>query len=168
MGAAKLNVKARRIQQEAARSERCSHAQLDHPPEDRAVHTLAALVGVQLVCIDNVGNRQAYSPEWNGNLSISYERGLPDDLLWFAGADYLFQSDMFFDPKNDIVQQAYGLLNARLGVRFQKLELSLWGKNLADEVYYSYGFGVFGFSQTSSFAGYGLPRTLGATGKFRF
>ncbi|MEL6637776.1 MAG: TonB-dependent receptor [Bacteroidota bacterium] len=118
--------------------------------------------------IDNVGNRQAYSPEWNGNLSISYERGLSDDLLWFAGADYLFQSDMFFDPQNDIVQQAYGLLHARLGVRFQKLELSLWGKNLADEVYYSYGFGVFGFSQTSSFAGYGLPRTLGATGKFRF
>ena len=115
--------------------------------------------------IDNNGNRQGYAPEWNGNLAVNYDWQVNQHTTIFWGVDYIFQSEMFFDPENTVRQEAYALLNGRAGISYHRYELSLWGKNITDKVYFSYGYGVEG---TAGFANYGLPQTYGSTLAVRF
>lgn len=123
------------------------------------------VIGFTGELINNEGNQQGYSPEWNGNFSAHYERKLGSKTAAFIGLDYIFQSEMFFDPENTVKQDAYGLLNGRIGASYQGFEVSLWGKNITDEVYFSYGYGVGG---AASFTSYGLPSTYGFTTTYRF
>ena len=94
-----------------------------------------------------------------------YEKKLGKKALTFIGVDYIFQSEMFFDPENTVKQAAYQLINGRVGVNYQNFEVSVWAKNLNDEVYFSYGYGVGG---AASLASYGLPRTYGFNTVFKF
>jgi iron complex outermembrane receptor protein len=60
------------------------------------------------------------------------------------------------------IQPAYGLLNGRLSVHFdqQKLELSVWGRNLLNQRYIDVVFdqtSSYGYSNTKP----GVPRTYG-------
>ncbi|MEM6632154.1 MAG: TonB-dependent receptor [Bacteroidota bacterium] len=114
--------------------------------------------------LDNSGNTQAYSPQWNGNLGLSFNKNFKGFTL-DAFIDYQFQSDMFFDAENALEQEAYGLLNARIVLGYKQFDLSFWGQNLADEVYFSYGYGVGG---GALFGSYGLPRTVGTSLDFKF
>ncbi len=123
------------------------------------------VVGFTGELVNNEGNQQGYSPEWNGNFSANYERKLGPKTTAFMGLDYIFQSEMFFDPENTVKQVSYGLLNGRIGASYQGFEVSLWGKNITDEVYFSYGYGVGG---AASFASYGLPATYGFNTVYRF
>ena len=66
---------------------------------------------------------------------------------------------MFYDFGNNFFQEAYGVLNGRLGLTSKNLDLFIWAKNLADETYFGYGIDL-GLSAAASFA---LPRTYGAT-----
>ena len=66
--------------------------------------------------IDNVGNKQGYSPFLNGNVGIAYATSLTDDIALKAALDYQYQTEMFFDPENVIAQEAYGLLNAQITI----------------------------------------------------
>lgn len=115
--------------------------------------------------IDNEGNEQGYSPHWNGNLSANYTWNLSKKIKLFTGLDYLFQTEMYFDPENTVRQDAYGLINGRLGIAYGSFELTTWVKNLSDVVYYSYGYGV---GATQAFASYGLPRTYGVNLQIKF
>ncbi len=114
--------------------------------------------------LDNNGNTQAYSPQWNGNIGLNYDNNL-GNLRLNVNLDYQFQSDMFFDAENALEQEAYGLLNARIVLGYQQFDLSFWGQNLTDEVYFSYGYGVGGGALLAS---YGLPRTVGTSLTFKF
>ena len=109
--------------------------------------------------LDNAGNQQGYSPHFNGNFGISYERPINNLITLKTTADYQYQTDMFFDAENTLEQEAYGLLNARFVVSTERINLIFWGQNLTDEIYLSYGYGVGG---AGVFANYGLPRTLGS------
>ncbi|MEM8507662.1 MAG: TonB-dependent receptor [Bacteroidota bacterium] len=113
---------------------------------------------------DFSGNDLIFAPEFNGNLNVNYIQPLNDKINIEATADYNYQSDIFFDFGNLFMQEAYGLLNGRLGVTSRNLDVFVWGKNLTDEVYYSYGFGAGSFASAS----FALPRTYGVslTGKF--
>lgn len=115
--------------------------------------------------LDNAGNEQGYSPHFNGNFGISYEKPVSQLITLKAAADYQYQTDMFFDAENTIEQEAYGILNARFVVSAERADLTFWGQNLTDEVYFSYGYGVGG---AGSFANYGLPRTFGSKLTVRF
>ncbi|MDN5217307.1 TonB-dependent receptor [Fulvivirgaceae bacterium BMA12] len=123
------------------------------------------VIGFSGDLINNNGNRQGYSPEWNGNFAVNYDWQLNPSTTLFFSLDYTFQSEMFFDPENTVRQDAYGLLNGRAGVSYKRFELSLWGKNIADKVYYSYGYGIGG---AAGFASYGLPQTYGFTSAIKF
>ena len=109
--------------------------------------------------LDNAGNEQGYSPLLNGNFGISYERSVNSLITLRATADYQYQTDMFFDAENTLEQEAYGLLNARFVVSTERADLILWGQNLTDEIYLSYGYGLGGAGLA---ANYGLPRTIGS------
>ena len=109
--------------------------------------------------IDNVGNKQGYSPLLNGNVGIAYATALTDDITLKTALDYQYQTEMFFDPENVIAQEAYGLLNAQITISTGIVNLTVWGQNLTDETYFSYGYGLSGVAY---FASYGLPRTFGS------
>ena len=118
----------------------------------------------EAVTSDESGNELPVSPQFSGNANLNYIFPIGDKTNLEATADYIYQSDFFFDPFNNLVQEAYGLLNGRIGVTSKHLDFFVWGKNLTDEAYYSYGFGAGGFDA----AAFGLPRTYGVTltGKF--
>ena len=115
--------------------------------------------------LDNAGNEQGYSPRFNGNLGLEIEKPVNQSITLKATADYQYQTDMYFDAENTIEQKAYGLLNGRFVVSYDNLDVSIWGQNLTDEVYFSYGYGVSG---AGSFANYGLPRTIGVALTLRY
>ncbi|MEL7195714.1 MAG: TonB-dependent receptor [Bacteroidota bacterium] len=114
--------------------------------------------------IDNSGNRNAFAPRWNGTVALTYSKQIGEIMLR-AAADYQFQTEMFLDPENVYSQPAYGLLNARLTAQYKGLELGVWGQNLTDAVYFSYGYSLAGFG---GFGSYGLPQTFGTSLAYRF
>lgn len=114
--------------------------------------------------VDNRGNRQGFSPRWSGNAGLSYQDEF-GPFKFNATIDYQYQTDVFFDPENALRQPAYGLLSARVSLGYQNYELSLWGDNITDEVYFSYGYGV---GAAALFGSYGLPRTYGSNFTIRF
>ena len=114
--------------------------------------------------VDNSGNDLIFSPEFNGNLNINYIQPINKKINLEANADYNYQSEMFYDFGNNFFQEAYGVLNGRLGVTSKNLEVFAWAKNLTDEAYFGYGID-FGLTAAASFA---LPRTYGVTVTTKF
>ncbi|MCG8389735.1 MAG: TonB-dependent receptor [Cytophagales bacterium] len=111
------------------------------------------------IVLDESGNDLPVSPSFNGNVNVNYILPLTPKFNLEASVDYIYQSDMYFDVANNMLQEAYGLLNGRVGVTSKNLDIFVWGKNITDEAYFGYGYGVGGFNATS----FGLPRTYGAT-----
>ncbi|WP_074407930.1 TonB-dependent receptor [Aquimarina megaterium] len=109
--------------------------------------------------LDYSGNDLPLAAEFNGNLNINYKFPLNKKFNLETSVDYNYQSEFFFSVDNDILQDAYGLLNGRIGITSKNLDLFFWSKNITDEAYYSYGYGVGGFNAAS----FGLPQTYGAT-----
>ena len=114
--------------------------------------------------VDYSGNKLPLSPELNGNFNLNFIQPVSDRINIEASLDYIFQSDIYFEVSNNTSQEAYGLLNGRIGITSRNIDFFIWAKNLADKVYFSYGYGVGGFNAAS----YGMPRTVGAalTAKF--
>jgi len=114
--------------------------------------------------INNEGNKQAYSPQWNGNLGLNYETTFNNELSLTFAADYQFQTDMYFDVENTAQQESYGLLNSRLSFAYKAISISFWAKNLLDKTYFSYGY----VSPGTTFLSYGMPQTFGTALKLEF
>ncbi|MEM0931418.1 MAG: TonB-dependent receptor [Bacteroidota bacterium] len=114
--------------------------------------------------VDRSGNKLPVSPEINGNITLNYVQPLSKRISFETSWDYNYQDDIFFDIPNQMLQEAYGLLNARAGITTKNMDVFVWTKNLTDEAYFSYGFGNTGF-QASTFA---LPRTYGANLTLKF
>ena len=76
--------------------------------------------------------------------------------------NWVFRGRTFFDVANseNIAQGGFGLWNARLAwsLPSQKLEIAVWGRNLADTRYRTYGVNIAG---NFAAAEYGDPRTFG-------
>ena len=110
--------------------------------------------------IDASGNRLNNAPEWSYSLAAEYHKDLGKGSI-YARADYSWQDEVFFTADNNRIdhQQSYGLLNASLGYvsADQRTEVSLWGRNLADEEYVT---GTAQFTLVSA-ARAGFPRTFG-------
>lgn len=125
-------------------------------------YTYTSFLGTE---VDNEGNMQVVSPAWSGSLGANYTTDLSKKWKGSLIVDYQFQSEIFFDPENTSSQDAYGLLNGRLVVGSKNLEFGVWGKNLTDVTYLSYGYSV---SSSGIFASYGLPQTYGFTATAKF
>ena len=125
---------------------------------------LADPVTFEPIEFDESGNQLPVSPEFNGNVNVNYILPISKKFNLETTLDYVYQSQIYWDVPNDYKQEAYGLLNARLGVTSKNADVFVWGKNLADEAFFSYGYGVGG----NNLATFGLPQTYGITftGKF--
>ncbi|WP_299591179.1 TonB-dependent receptor [uncultured Microbulbifer sp.] len=107
---------------------------------------------------------------------------------YFTGAEYALtnnlsarvelegKDDFYFSNSHNEKSTAYELVNARLTYRGDNWDLSLWGRNLTDEVIYTRGF-YFSNQGGNNPANYyapeayyqlGEPRTAGISGSYTF
>ena len=125
----------------------------------------AALTG-QTVC-NLTGNPVVGAPRWIANPSVSYEHPIGHGLTLHTAWDYAWRSNFYGAPDNSTYSKidAYGVLNARLGVSgdFEKTswDLTFWAQNLLDESYVVGGLGAGNYG--SYFEYPGQPRSYGAT-----
>jgi iron complex outermembrane receptor protein len=109
------------------------------------------------------GNKLSFAPDLKSYVSAQYTQLIGDagDLRFFV--DYAYVDESFSDPSNgpDFRMDSYDLVNARITwlPSGKNWELSLWGKNLADETYHRIN--NQNFLQTPRTI-WGVPRTYGA------
>ena len=107
---------------------------------------------------------------------------------YFTGAEYALtnnltarvelegKDDFYFSNSHNEKSTAYELVNVRLTYRGDNWDLSLWGRNLTDEVIYTRGFyfsNQFGNNPANGYAPeayyqLGEPRTAGISGSYTF
>lgn len=108
--------------------------------------------------VDLAGNRQIFTPKITNMFAAQYGYTLlPQKNIQLTGrGEWQALGKQYFDLANRIDQKAYSLFNAQLGLSYAKIELSVWGRNLAGKKYVSYAYD-FGAVRT------GDPRTYGVT-----
>lgn len=109
------------------------------------------------------------APELNLNAALRYEVPLANDSRLRFFTDYVWQDDHYKEIVNNLQIEDQGLWNARVSyiAPNDRWSLSLWGKNLTDEVYVvdtltdpiGSGWGVFVN---------GLPRTYGVSARYNW
>ena len=84
------------------------------------------------------------SPTWSGNMALQYEgMAMSGAVSWYLRGEYAYRGNSYAhsvgsggDPMQRIA--SYGLFNASVGFDFSGgWSLKLWGKNLANEDYYT-------------------------------
>ena len=110
------------------------------------------------------GNQMPYAPEWNINAAVQNRQPIGANLDLFSRLDWQHIDEHYFDAANQFSQEAYDLVNLKIGVESEYWEAYLWGKNLLDEKYKKIAFDQ-GFGPMASA---GDPRTLGMTVNLRF
>lgn len=105
------------------------------------------------------GNETQRSPELTLNISPSYSARAGAGVLTLA-AHYYHNSGWFADPENRLEQPSYDLINATVNYEMDNgFAVQLWGKNLSDEVYYSF---IQGGALNDAIT-WAPPRTYGIT-----
>jgi hypothetical protein len=121
------------------------------------------------------GLRPAYNPATTGSVAAQWEAPIGGNgLQGFANASATYQSKQFLDATLDprSLQKGYTLVNLRVGVGSESgsWRLSLFGKNLTNELYYTTAApqplaGLISGGGTAAAGGfvgwYGTPRTFG-------
>ncbi|TDK26325.1 TonB-dependent receptor [Luteimonas aestuarii] len=115
------------------------------------------------------GRQITNAPKHTGLLGFDFDRQVGDKML-FGSIAARYQGEVNTGANLDPAkrQDAYTLVNARVGLRFRNdFEVSLWGNNLTDEYYNMVIFDSV--AQAGSYNGYpGLPRTWGIDLRKRF
>jgi outer membrane receptor protein involved in Fe transport len=96
-----------------------------------AIHTL--LTG-ETLC-DLSGQSNIYSPEWSASSSLDYLVGITSNWDLRARVDVNFKDEHYVDVtlNDDVIQDAYTLVNAQIAVENDSWVVALVGKNLTDE-----------------------------------
>lgn len=97
-----------------------------------------------------------------------------------ALVDFSYIGDQWFSPFNEkpsslvdpigngnLQQEAYWLANARIAWETEHTTVALWGKNLTDEEYFSYGLDLRSFNG-SDYMIRGAARTYGVEVGYKF
>ena len=85
---------------------------------------------------DYTGNKNPYAPEYTFSIGAQYRfhNGL------YARADLIGYGEMYFDKANEYKRDAYQIVNAKIGYEAAHFDVYLYGKNIFDEQYDSFGF----------------------------
>ncbi len=90
---------------------------------------------------DLAGARNNFSPNWQASLTVEWRDTLTDALEWYVRGEYQFVDEQNPTAQTDnnpaTVQPSYELFNARfgLGSTAETWDLTVFGRNLADEGY---------------------------------
>ncbi len=113
--------------------------------------------------VDLAGKKQVFTPDITSMLAAQYSLNLSTrkQLKLVVRGEWMHLGEQYFDLSNNISQDAYSLLNARVGISARYGELMFWGRNLANTRYiaYAYDFGAIHI---------GNPETYGVTLRVRF
>ena len=113
--------------------------------------------------VDLAGKKQVFTPDITSMLAAQYSFNLNTrkQLKLVLRGEWMHLGEQYFDLSNNISQDAYSLLNVRVGISARFGELMFWGRNLADTRYiaYAYDFGAIHI---------GNPATYGVTLRARF
>jgi iron complex outermembrane receptor protein len=85
---------------------------------------------------DYEDNKNPYAPEYTFNIGAQYrfQNGL------YARADLIGYGEMYLDRANKYKRDAYEIVNAKIGYETEHFDIYLYGKNIFDEEYNSYGY----------------------------
>ncbi len=106
------------------------------------------------------GNSLSNAPGHTLFLGAQFTQPLSKEFTLVTRGEFRNIGRFYTDIQNDLEQPAYSLVNARLGVTFKKYSLFLWGQNLTDTTYLSFGAPDTSFSRTTRSA---APATYGLT-----
>jgi iron complex outermembrane recepter protein len=84
-----------------------------------------------------VGSPVFQVPNWTGNVSLTYTEAISSRWRMVSGLDYSYIGSSFSgnnSPSDPRKRPAYRLLEARIALSDDQLEIALVGKNLTDEV----------------------------------
>jgi iron complex outermembrane receptor protein len=113
------------------------------------------------------GNHIQRSPEYKFDLGVNYEFGIGSwDRAFSLQANYTKQGKSYWTPANTFFQKPFGLLDASLRVQppGAAWSVTVWGKNLTDELYAVAAQTFFGDLMNY----YGPPKTYGVDLKYEF
>lgn len=114
---------------------------------------------------DYAGNRVPFVPKQLFNLALQNRRPIGASAALFTRLELQRIGNFYWDTANALKEDAYNLVNLRLGVEGKNWEAYLWGKNLLDEGYADF---VYDFPGLGPRAQAGDPRTFGVTVSARF
>jgi iron complex outermembrane recepter protein len=114
--------------------------------------------GVDITTGSANGNRLPLTPNGTFNLSADYRHPFAEGEVGI-NVSYGHSSGYFFQPDNLMEQPSFNLVNAMISwsTQSERLKISLWGKNLTDEVIAN----ALLPSAIGSLAAYRPPRTFG-------
>ena len=111
--------------------------------------------------VDFKGKFVPYAPQHTINISGSYERSFYNAIIdhLMATFQYTGVGKIYWTEANDISQDFYSLVNAKLGVTKGKFGLDIWAKNLFNTEYNSFYFS----SLKKTYFQVGKPLQMGLT-----
>ena len=106
------------------------------------------------------GNRLSNAPQSTLYLAGQYSIPVRQDIDIILRGELRNIGSFYTDIQNDLEQEAYSVLNTRIGITTKRLDAFFWVQNLADERYLVYGSPDTSFNRKVRVA---QPRTLGIT-----
>ncbi len=102
--------------------------------------------GSEIIRTDYKGNHIPYTPSHTLSAGLQYSKLLNNCWLdqFTASAQYSGAGKIWWTEKNDIGQDFYGTVNAKVGVRKGNIKLDVWTRNLLDADYTAFYFESFG------------------------
>ena len=85
---------------------------------------------------DYKGNKSPYAPVYNFNIGAQYRHYSG----FYARADVIGYDKMYFDKANKYSRDPYHIVNAKVGYETEQFDVYLYGKNIFDKEYNSYGY----------------------------
>jgi len=152
---------------------------LDAKYKDYENASCSRLLSPTGIC-DFTGERMEFAPKWAGMVAADYFLPLNNGDEFYANLSFSFKTNHLTDPlRTEHSITSYELWDARMGWRKGDWDLSIWAKNLTDEIYTH--FVVAGVINSvyagvldagESFHNYNLwinkPRTIGVTVRYSF
>ena len=126
-------------------------------------------VGAEIV--DFSGNKLSQAPEFTANIGLAYSAEIDNAGSLTARLDYYYSTEKYYEESNSpiVVQDDYELINARISFVSQdeKWDMSVFGKNLTDELVQANGTtgGLWGQGFLGAFT---PPRTYGFSLAYNF
>lgn len=148
---------------------------LDLQLEAAALQNLTITAGLQymhkyeVVSGPSAGKSLSTTPDYTANLGATLVFPVANGVLYMRG-DYMYMDEHVTNNSDDPSEEAFQdreLLNAKIGWRNDKWNVSIWGKNLTDDAYAGLTSELQGFSGSRAYY-LTPPRTYGATLRYEF
>jgi hypothetical protein len=120
----------------------------------------------QIVSVDYKDNYVPMIPQntfsLGGEYAFTFQNCFINKLVF--NAQYNGVGRIYWTESNDLTQKAYGLLNGKIGITMNKVQVDFWGRNLTDKSYATFGF----VSSSNTFMQKGRPMQAGVDLRYRF